>query len=82
MEFPSPPPHPSAALPPHSLPMSSLCSSRNLPTGSSAARRVRFGGTTVLGEEHAAAAGDKDDASSVHSNESEAPLAYNLQPSS
>ncbi|CAL4903914.1 unnamed protein product [Urochloa decumbens] len=54
------------------------------PTASSAARRVRFGDTTVLGEEHAvAAAGDKDDASSVHSNESEAaPLAYNMQPSS
>lgn len=55
------------------------------PTASSAARRVRFGDTTVLGEEHAAAAaaaGDKDDGSSVHSNESEAPLAYNMQPSS
>ncbi|CAN6335730.1 unnamed protein product [Urochloa humidicola] len=56
------------------------------PTASSAARRVRFGDTTVLGEEHAAAAADKDgDASSVHSNESEseaAPLAYNMQPSS
>ncbi|CAN6357835.1 unnamed protein product [Urochloa humidicola] len=53
------------------------------PTTSSTARRVRFGDTTVLGEEHAAAAaGDKDDASSVHSNESEAPLAYNMEPSS
>ncbi|KAJ1265093.1 hypothetical protein BS78_08G052000 [Paspalum vaginatum] len=50
------------------------------PTASSAARRVRFGDTTVLGEEHAAA--EKDDGSSVHSDESEAPLAYNMQSSS
>ncbi|KAF8658114.1 hypothetical protein HU200_059580 [Digitaria exilis] len=48
------------------------------PTASSAAWRVRFGDTTVLGE-------DKDDGggSSVHSNENEeAPLAYKMQPSS
>ena len=49
------------------------------PTASSAARRVRFGDTTVLGEDHAAP--EKDDGSSVHSNESEAPLAYNMQSS-
>lgn len=52
------------------------------PTASSAARRVRFGDTTVLGEEHAPAADKDDDGSSVHSNESEAPLAYNMEPSS
>jgi hypothetical protein len=40
---------------------------------------VRFGDTTVLGEDHAAP--EKDDGSSVHSNESEAPLAYNMQSS-
>ncbi|EES16769.1 uncharacterized protein LOC8054101 [Sorghum bicolor] len=50
------------------------------PTASSAARRVRFGDTTVFGEDHAAP--EKDDASSVHSNESEAPLTYNMQSSS
>ncbi|XP_062204683.1 uncharacterized protein LOC133906721 [Phragmites australis] len=44
------------------------------PTASSGARRVRFGEATVLGEVHAAT--EKDDGSSVHSNESEAPLAY------
>ncbi|CAD6268147.1 unnamed protein product [Miscanthus lutarioriparius] len=49
------------------------------PTASSAARRVRFGDTTVLGEDHAAP--EKDDGSSVDSNESEAPLAYNMQSS-
>ncbi|PUZ63179.1 hypothetical protein GQ55_3G047300 [Panicum hallii var. hallii] len=53
------------------------------PTASSAARRVRFGETTVLGEDRAAAGDKDDDGSSVHSNESEAaPLAYNMQPSS
>ncbi|OEL16220.1 hypothetical protein BAE44_0022762 [Dichanthelium oligosanthes] len=52
------------------------------PTASSAARRVRFGDTIVLGKEHAAEDKD-DDSTSVHSNESEAaPLAYNMQPSS
>ncbi|CAD6270346.1 unnamed protein product [Miscanthus lutarioriparius] len=49
------------------------------PTASSAARRVRFGDTTVLGEDHATP--ENDDGSSVHSNESEAPLAYNMQSS-
>ncbi|XP_062201979.1 uncharacterized protein LOC133904479 [Phragmites australis] len=48
------------------------------PTASSGARRVRFGDTTVLGEEHAAG---KDHGSSVHSNESEAPLAYSMNSS-
>lgn len=52
------------------------------PTASSTARRVRFGETTVFGEEHAAAGKDDDGSSSVHSNESEAPLAYNMQSSS
>ncbi|CAN6344594.1 unnamed protein product [Urochloa humidicola] len=75
---------------PSSKSLKGACSARHAagdgasrsPTASSAARRVRFGDTTVLGEEHAAAAADKDDASSVHSNESEVPLAYNMQPSS
>jgi hypothetical protein len=43
-------------------------------TASSGTRRVRFGEATVLGEEERGAA-ERDDGSSVQSNESEAPLA-------